>query len=114
RAEEPLLEHQAGVGGEDKVGQAGLGRQQLKLRAKAFQRGVELLPLAAGSLRRAGTLALHPRVDLILDAVIVGRAHEDAWLLHGAPQLARGCTSFSAWAGRASSATSARKNGSTS
>ena len=51
--------------------------------AQAAQRLVERRPLPVGALRRATARPAHPGVDLVFDAVVIGRAHEDAGRGHG-------------------------------
>src|SRR5262249_51817745 len=82
RVEEAVLEDQAGVGGEDEVRQTRLRRHQLDRDAEADERVVQPPPLGAGPLRRAAALDLHPRTDLVFEAVVLGGALQISWLAH--------------------------------
>src|SRR5579875_1491384 len=45
---------------------------------------MQFLPLLTSSFAQTATCAIHPGIDLILNAVIVWRAHQNAWFLsHG-------------------------------
>jgi len=72
---EPGPVHDAGVGGEDHVGQAGLGDERLHLCACVAQRLGEGVPLGAGPFGVDGHLGVHPRVDLVEHLEVLGRAH---------------------------------------
>src|SRR5690606_27406981 len=82
RADEAVLEDQPGVGGEHQVGQTRLGLHQLDLRTEPAQGLVQGAPLPAGTLAVGVLLHAHPRVDLVLDAVVIGRTHENACATH--------------------------------
>src|SRR5207253_5280648 len=51
---------------------------QLDRDAEPAQSLVECPPLLMGDLALGAARAAHPRIDLVLDAVIIGRTHEDA------------------------------------
>src|SRR4029079_13052065 len=86
------------------VGQAFLRFEQADFHLEANESLVELPPLGLGFLAVGGAGAVHPVIDLILDAVVVRRAHEDVRVLpraHASLPLR-------------SSVTSSRRKGSTS
>ena len=66
------------IGREDQVGHAGHRLHAVDRRPGLLQQSPQVLPL--GHRRRViGPLAaVHPRIDLVLDAVMVRRAHQDA------------------------------------
>src|SRR5262249_11914580 len=97
-AEKAIVEDQAGIGSENQIGQTLLRRHQLDLDAEADERIMQAMPLLLGRLGRAAAGAAHPGIDLVLDAVVIRRAHQDAGMLSHTP----------------SSFTSARRNGSAS
>ena len=75
---ELLAVDDAGVGGEDEVGHLGLRVHRHDLGAGQPQVGDEVLPLLRRQVVLDGHLLVHPRVDLVEHAEVVGRAHEVA------------------------------------
>src|SRR2546421_234316 len=76
--EEPLPEHEPGVGREHQVRQPRLRPHLLDGGPEPAERFAEGPPLVPGDVADGGEGALHPRVDFVLDPVVVGRAHQDA------------------------------------
>src|SRR5262249_2506805 len=79
-AEKSPAEYKPGVGREHQVGQPGLRGHQLDLYAKLHKGIVKVPPLHVRPLRGTAARPAHPRVDLILNPVIIRRAHQDTWL----------------------------------
>jgi hypothetical protein len=71
---------EAGVGGEDHVGRSGLRLDEVDLSDSA-ERAVQLLPLLGCALARgAMDVAGHPRIDDVVDLIMLWRAHEECRL----------------------------------
>ena len=68
---------QAGVRGEDEVGQALHGRHQPDIDPQRHENIVQRLPLRVGQRAITPLGLVHPGIDLVLDPVVVGRAHEN-------------------------------------
>ena len=68
----------AGVGGEDDVGQVGSRLEHLDRGPGLFERALEVLPLLSGPIGIHVDLAMHPRVDLVEHAEVLRRAHQVA------------------------------------
>src|SRR4051812_34066466 len=81
-AEESCMEDEARVGRKDQVREARLWCHQLNGNAKLAKRLVKGVPLLGRALRGAATGTAHPRVDLVLDAVVGRRAHQDTRRRH--------------------------------
>src|SRR5262249_7544521 len=82
RAEKLLPEPQARIGGEYEVRQPRPRLHQLHLHPQRAQRPVQMPPLPMRLLRMRPARSAHPRIDLVLDPVVIRRAHEDARNLH--------------------------------
>ena len=67
----------AGVGGEDEVGQARVGFEQLDFGAGAAKGCDQPVPLGARTVDVDLDLAVHPGVDLVEHAEVLRRAHEE-------------------------------------
>src|SRR5262245_46633059 len=72
-----VLVNERRVGREHHVRQAGLRRQKLDRGSRFFQQLLERRPLLAGSLPIALPLPVHPRIDFVLNSIVIRRAHED-------------------------------------
>ena len=71
-----LADGEPGVGSEYHVGQFRLWRHQLDLRLEGGERFVQSLPLRFRQIGFGATRATHPRIDLVLDAVVIRRAQK--------------------------------------
>ena len=71
-----LADGEPGVGSEYHVGQFRLWRHQLDLRLEGGERFVQPLPLRFRQIGFGTTRATHPRIDLVLDAVVIRRAQK--------------------------------------
>ena len=80
-AEEPLAEDEPGVRGEHEVRQPRLRLHLLNDDTERPQRVAQRLPLAEREFADGPEGAVHPRVDLVLDPVMIRRAHEDSRLI---------------------------------
>ena len=93
--------HHRSVRGEHHVGQAGLLVDQLHPLAEEAVCVVERLPLRERHASVDLGLDVHPRIDLVLDPVMVGAAHEDGH--DGSPGPGAG-RSPDAWSSRTTGA----------
>src|ERR1035441_3791545 len=75
-ADELMAGHKAGVGREYHVRQLRLRRDEADLAAERLQRVMQGAPLRTSDHRLRLVGAIHPGVDFILDAVMVGRAQQ--------------------------------------
>src|SRR5262249_47759467 len=87
--DEFVSNRQSGVGGENHVGKSGLGRNQMNLAIQVRESRMQLFPLLLRQGCLGATGATHPGIDLVLDAVVIGRtekqlAHKIANLLANA------------------------------
>ena len=85
--DETASDSETGVGGEDHVGKFRPRRDQLDLAIQVRELFEETFPLRLNEGRIGATRPAHPRIDLVLDAVIVRRTEEK--LAHVGNQLAR-------------------------
>src|SRR2546423_400611 len=82
RAKKTISKDQSRVCREDQVGQTRLRGHPLDLDAEAMERVLQPLPLMPSAFNDDAASPAHPRVDLVLDAVVIGRTHQDARRLH--------------------------------
>jgi len=81
------VEHDGRVRGEDEIGQAGDGLNQLDRGAEREQRAVQRCPFALRRGMRAGVAGpaprVHPRIDAVADREVLGPAHQEAggWIV---------------------------------
>ncbi len=73
-----VAKDQRSVGGEHQVGHARLRPHKLNIGPCLFQQSPQVLPLGNRQAMIGPPQPVHPGVDLILDAVVVRRTHQDA------------------------------------
>src|SRR5437763_1032086 len=77
----PAVEHDGRIRGEDEIGQARHGREELDRRAKLGELAVKRAPFAFRRGVRANVagpaLRVHPRIDGIADREVLRPAHEE-------------------------------------
>ena len=82
RQQHLAVEHDGRVGGEDEIGQAGRGRDELDRGAELGQLAVQRGPFAHRRGMRARiagpALRVHPRIDGVADREVLGPAHQEA------------------------------------
>ena len=78
------------IGGEDQVGHAGQRRACIRFSPRIAPRSSQVLPLRHGQIAVGPQPAVHPRVDLVFNAVVVRRTHEDAGCGMGSIEGRRG------------------------
>src|SRR5258708_3698455 len=75
------IEHDGRIRGEDEIGQAGDGRDQLDRRAELHQFAMQRRPFALRRGVRAGIARpahrVHPRIDGVADREVLGPAHQE-------------------------------------
>ncbi|KAG0505770.1 MAG: hypothetical protein Udaeo_08660 [Candidatus Udaeobacter sp.] len=86
--DESAANRQPGVGGEDHVRQPWLRRDQMNL-AKLGKRRVQSFPLLLHDRRVGAVGDAHPRIDLVLDAVVIRRTKKQ--LAHTTFKSTRQC-----------------------
>jgi hypothetical protein len=76
--DERVADHEAGVRGEDHVGEVGPRVDRAHVGPGAAERRDQLVPLRAGARAVHRYREVHPRVDRVRQLEVVGRAHEVA------------------------------------